>query len=58
MLIAHCSHAETNAIKAEIKRLEQAHAECQDSGIQKKIEAWITQRKRNYCRAENRSNAM
>jgi len=32
-------------IRAEIKRLEKAREECNDGGIQKRIEAWIKERK-------------
>jgi hypothetical protein len=34
------------SIKAEIKRLEKARRECNDSGIQKQIEAWIEELKK------------
>jgi hypothetical protein len=39
------SPSQISAIKAEIKRLQQAQAECQDSGIKKQIEAWIQEQK-------------
>jgi len=32
-------------IRAEIKRLEKAREECNDGGIQKRIEAWIKEQK-------------
>jgi hypothetical protein len=32
--------------KAEIERLEKLHDECADSGIRKRIEAWIEEQKK------------
>ena len=35
------SSGEIAKIRAEIERLEKAREECNDGGIQKRIEAWI-----------------
>jgi hypothetical protein len=40
------SPGEIAIIKAEIKRLEQALAECLDTGIQKLIKGWIEEQKK------------
>jgi hypothetical protein len=35
------SSGEIAKIRAEIKRLENAHDKCSDGGVRKRIEAWI-----------------
>ena len=40
------SPGEIAFIKAEIKRLEKARQECNDSGIQKRIDVWIEELKK------------
>jgi hypothetical protein len=37
---------EIELVKAEIKRLEKARQECNDSGLQKRIDAWIEELKK------------
>jgi hypothetical protein len=39
------SSGEIAKIRAEIKRLEKARENCNDGGIQKRIEAWIKEQK-------------
>jgi hypothetical protein len=48
------SPGEIATIKAEIKRLEKARAECTDSGLQKRIQAWIEEQKEKL-RADEKS---
>jgi len=40
------SPGEITQIKAEIERLEKLRGECSDSGIRKRIEAWIEAEKK------------
>ena len=44
-MLTMLSREEIANIKAEIERLEKALAECNDSGLQKQIEAWIEDQK-------------
>ena len=40
------SRSDAAVIRAEIKRLQKARDECTDSGVQKRIDAWIEEQKR------------
>ena len=40
------SRTDVGVIKAEIERLERARDECTDSGLQRRIDAWIEEQKR------------
>jgi len=44
-MLTMLSREEIANIKAEIERLEKALAECNDSGLQKQIGAWIEDQK-------------
>jgi hypothetical protein len=44
--LAMLSPGEMAFIKAEIERLEKARQECNDSGLQKVIDAWIEEEKK------------
>ena len=48
------SREEIANIKAEIEILEKALAECNDSGLQKQIEAWIADQKRKLTAQESK----
>ena len=48
------SREEIANIKAEIERLEKALAECNDSGLQRQIEAWIADQKRKLTAQESK----
>jgi hypothetical protein len=47
---AMLSPEEMAQIKAEIRRLEQLREECTDSGIRKRIEAWIEAEKKKLAK--------
>jgi hypothetical protein len=47
------SPGEIAFIKAEIERLEKARRECNDSGLQKRIDAWIAEEKKKLERDIN-----
>jgi len=40
------SRTDVAVIRAEIERLEKARDECTDSGLQRRIDAWIEEQKR------------
>jgi hypothetical protein len=43
-------------IRAEIESLEKAREDCSDSGIQRQIDVWIEERKKNRSRETLRSS--
>ena len=47
------SPEEIAQIKAEIERLEKLQEECIDSGIRKRIEAWIEAEKKKLSSSDN-----
>jgi hypothetical protein len=40
------SRSDVAVIRAEIERLQKASDECRDSGVQRRIDAWIEEQKR------------
>lgn len=42
-------------IKTEIERLEKLHNECTDSGIRKRIEAWIEEEKKKLKPSQSKA---
>jgi hypothetical protein len=47
------SRGDVALIRAEIERLEKARKECTDSGLQKRIDAWIEEQKRKLISEDN-----
>lgn len=47
--LAMISRDEAAVIRSEIERLQKARNECADSGVQKRIDAWIEEQKRKLA---------
>lgn len=47
------SRTDVAVIRAEIERLQKAHRECMDSGVQKQIDAWIEEQKQKLVAGDS-----